>query len=289
MFDTKRRLLRGCACCDGVAENLSRRGFLASAASATAAAALIPGGAASQSAAGKPGRIDVHHHYAPAFHRDALGDKRGGAWPKWSPQLSIEDMDKSGIQTAMLSIIQPGTWFGDAQESRALVRKLNDYGATLVRDHPGRFGLWACIAPPDVDGSLKEIEYGLDTLKADGICLLTSYGTSYLGDPSFAPVYAELERRKAIVYVHPIAPNCCQALVPRHSGRLDRIRHRHHPHHRASGVQRHGDEVPGHPLDLLAQRRHAAVPDQPVHAARCRAQTGASAERTTAGIPQILL
>jgi predicted TIM-barrel fold metal-dependent hydrolase len=193
---------------------LSRRGFLASAVGAAAATALTPGRTLAQPAPGKPGRIDVHHHYAPAFHRDALGDKRGNSWPKWSPQMSIEDMDKSGIQTSMLSIIQPGTWFGHVEESRALVRKLNDYGATLVRDHPRRFGLWACIAPPDVDGSLKEIEYGLDTLKADGICLFTSYATSYLGDPAFTPVYAELNRRKAIVYVHPTAPNCCQALVP---------------------------------------------------------------------------
>ena len=213
MIDAKRRLLRGCACCNEPM-GLSRRRFLASAVGAAASTALTPGEALSQAASSKPSRIDVHHHYAPAFHRDALGDKRGGAWPKWSPQMSIEDMDKSGIQTAMLSIIQPGTWFGNVEESRALVRKLNDYGATLVRDHPGRFRLWACIAPPDVEGSLKEIEYGLDTLKADGICLFTSYATSYLGDPSFAPVYAELNRRKAINYVHPTAPNCCQALVP---------------------------------------------------------------------------
>lgn len=213
MLTAKRRLLRGCACCDET-PGLNRREFLASAVSAAAATVLMPGGAGAQPAASKPGRIDVHHHYAPTFHRDALGTRRGNSWPKWSPQMSIEDMDKSGIQTSVLSIIQPGTWFGNVEESRTLLRKLNDYGATLVRDHPGRFGLWAAIVPPDVDGSLKEIEYGLDTLKADGVCLFTSYATSYLGDPAFTPVYAELNRRKAIVYVHPTAPNCCQALVP---------------------------------------------------------------------------
>jgi predicted TIM-barrel fold metal-dependent hydrolase len=114
----------------------------------------------------------------------------------------------------MLSVVQPGTWFGNVEETRKLTRQLNDYAATLVRDHPGRFGLFACIAPPDVEGSLKEIEYAFDTLKADGIGLLTSYGTLYLGDPSFAPVNAELNRRKAIVYVHPISPDCCKNLVP---------------------------------------------------------------------------
>jgi predicted TIM-barrel fold metal-dependent hydrolase len=212
MVEASRRFLRSCVCC-GEGAGVSRRGFLAQAVGAGAAvtAGLMPRRAAAQA---KPGRIDVHHHYAPTFHRDALGAKRGGAWPKWSPQLSLDDMDKSGIATAMLSVVQPGTWFGKADEARPLTRQLNDYGATLVRDHPGRFGLFASIAPPDVEGSLKEIEYAFDTLHADGIALFTSYGTTYLGDPSFAPVYAELNRRKALVYVHPTAPNCCMSLVP---------------------------------------------------------------------------
>jgi predicted TIM-barrel fold metal-dependent hydrolase len=212
MVEPKRHFLRSCICCNEPT-GLSRRGFLASAVSVGAAAAtgLTPGPAAAEI---KPTRIDVHHHFAPAFHRDALGSKRSLSWPKWSPQMSLDDMDQNGIVTAMLSVVQPGTWFGNTEEARPLTRKLNDYGATMVRDHPGRYGLFACITPPDVDGSLKEIEYGLDTLKADGIALLTSYGTTYLGDPSFAPVYAELNRRKALVYVHPTSPNCCQALVP---------------------------------------------------------------------------
>jgi predicted TIM-barrel fold metal-dependent hydrolase len=128
--------------------------------------------------------------------------------------MSLDDMDKNGIATAMLSVVQPGTWFGNVEETRKLTRQLNDCAATLVRDHLGRFGLFACIAPPDVEGSLKEIEYAFGTLKADGIGLLSSYGTLYLGDPSFAAVYAELNRRKAIVYVHPISPDCCKNLVP---------------------------------------------------------------------------
>ncbi len=168
----------------------------------------------------QPGRtrIDVHHHFLPPFHLEAMmapGRRMGAPPPKWSPALSLEEMDKSGIATAMLSIVQPGTWFGDsAEESRSLNRRLNEYAATLVRDHPGRFGLFACIAPPDVQGSLKEIQYAFETLKADGIGLLTSYQEKYLGDPSFEPVYQELNARKAVVYVHPTTPACCRGLIP---------------------------------------------------------------------------
>ncbi|HEX5211306.1 MAG TPA: amidohydrolase family protein [Pseudolabrys sp.] len=209
MTGISRHLLRGCACCDA-GSSLSRRSFIAQAVAAGTAMALTPAQADE-----KLTKIDVHHHFAPDFHRDAVSARRGGLrWPKWSPQMSLDDMDKNGIATAMLSVVQPGTWFGDVGESRKLTRQLNDYAARLSRDHPGRFGLFACIAPPDTEGSLKEIDYVFDTLHADGIGLLTSYGTLYLGDPSFAPIYAELNRRKAIVYVHPVSPNCCKSLVP---------------------------------------------------------------------------
>jgi predicted TIM-barrel fold metal-dependent hydrolase len=211
MFDAKRRLLRGCGCCDEQA-GLSRRGFLASAVGAAAVSALTPGAALAQTAA-KPARIDVHHHMVPPAHAEFLARKNAPAI-KWSVQMSLDDMDKSGIKTALLSQIQPGTWFGDADESRKMSRVINEYGAKLVQDHPGRFGLFATITPLDVEGSLKEIEYAFDTLKADGLGLLTSYNEKYLGDPSFAPVWQELNRRKAVIYVHPLAANCCGDVVP---------------------------------------------------------------------------
>jgi predicted TIM-barrel fold metal-dependent hydrolase len=197
----------------------NRRDFLASCAATAglaASAALMPASDARGQSGGR--RIDVHHYFIPPFHVEAMmkpGRRVGPPPPKWTPALSIEEMDRSGIAAAIVSIAQPGVWYGDnIEESRSLARELNEYGATMVRDYPGRFGLFAVIAPPDVEGSLKEIEYALDTLKADGIGLLTSYQDKYLGDASFAPVYEELNRRKALVYVHPTTPLCCRGLVP---------------------------------------------------------------------------
>jgi predicted TIM-barrel fold metal-dependent hydrolase len=205
-------------CCDPwpVPAKPARRSFLVGAAAMGLALGRVTP-AAAQGLAAKT-RIDVHHHFLPQFHVDAMmapGRRAAGSPPRWSPASSLEDMDKSGIATAVLSIVQPGIWFEDnVEEARGLARQLNEYGARLVRDHPGRFGLFAVIAPPDVQGSLKEIEYAFDTLKADGIGLLTSYQSKYLGDASFAPVYEELNRRKAVVYVHPTSPDCCRGLVP---------------------------------------------------------------------------
>jgi len=83
-----------------------------------------------------------------------------------------------------------------------------------VQQHPTRFGLFAALPLPDVDATLKEIEYAYDTLKADGAHLFTSYGDTWLGNPAYTPVMAELNRRKAVVHVHPTAPNCCRNLIP---------------------------------------------------------------------------
>jgi predicted TIM-barrel fold metal-dependent hydrolase len=114
----------------------------------------------------------------------------------------------------MVSISEPGVWFGDDAEARRIARETNDWGAKLVRDYPGRFGLLASLPIPDIDASLREIEYSMDVLKADGICMMTSYGGKYLGDSSLEPVMAELNRRKAVVFTHPVRANCCRNLVP---------------------------------------------------------------------------
>jgi predicted TIM-barrel fold metal-dependent hydrolase len=166
----------------------------------------------------KRGRIDVHHHMLPPFYMDlrrAVPDV--GAMPTWSPAKSVDDMEKNNVTTAMLSLAVSGVTFDVGEAGRALARKSNDYGAQLVKDHPTNFGLLAALPMPDPKGSLAEMEYALDTLHADGIALLSSYGDKWLGDAAYVPVFEELNRRKAVVFVHPSAPNCCanlQAHVP---------------------------------------------------------------------------
>ena len=161
-----------------------------------------------------PHRVDIHHHFAPPAWVTAVKGRPllQPANTTWTPAKSIEDMDKGGVATAMVSITNPGLWFGDAPMTKTLARACNDYGARLVQDHPKRFGLFAAMPMPDVDATLAEIAYAYDTLKVDGIGLFTSYGDTWLGNAKFQPVMAELNRRNAVVHVHPTAANCCRNL-----------------------------------------------------------------------------
>jgi predicted TIM-barrel fold metal-dependent hydrolase len=132
----------------------------------------------------------------------------------WSKAKAIEDMDQAGIRTAVLSVAStPGVWFDlGAEKANQMARACNDFAADMVRDHPGRFGLFATLSMLDIDKTLAEIEYAFDTLKADGVGLQTNYGDKWLGHALYKPVFDELNRRKAVVYVHPLVANCCAAL-----------------------------------------------------------------------------
>ena len=158
----------------------------------------------------KGGRIDVHHHHAPPGLQ-AGGRGRNGPW---TPERSLEQMDKFDIAVAILSMTQMGdALYNGTEKGRANVRLGNDYGAKVMGEHPKRFGLFTSVPLPDLDGSLKEIEYGLDKLKADGIGIYTNDNRGrWPGDPYFEPMWQELNRRKTIVYMHPLAPPCCTNL-----------------------------------------------------------------------------
>ena len=163
-----------------------------------------------------PHRIDVHHHLTPPEYLDELAPMKRLA-PQtlaWTPEKSIEEMDQGGVAASITSITTPGLWFGSHSPARRLARACNDYAAKLVSDHPNRFGMFVNLPLPDIDGSLKEIEYGLDVLKADGVALFTSYIDKWLGDPAFERVFEELNRRKAVVYTHPTTCRCCANLLP---------------------------------------------------------------------------
>jgi predicted TIM-barrel fold metal-dependent hydrolase len=195
---------------------ISRRGVLAM---LSATAAL--GKSAFAQTAG-PRIIDTHHHIYPPKYVGPNLDRLlkdsaalpAAAYTSWTPQFALDQMDKAGIATAIVSMTTPGVWFDDGNDAaRTRARICNEFGAQMIKDHPGRFGMFAALPLPDTNGSLKEIEYALDTLKLDGVGLLTSYDGKLLGDAAFATVLDELNQRKAKVFVHPTM-SCCGNVIP---------------------------------------------------------------------------
>jgi predicted TIM-barrel fold metal-dependent hydrolase len=153
-------------------------------------------------------RIDVHYHIIPKPYVDSL-IKRGISgstfvnFPKWSPTVALKQMDARNVAAAVTSLSTPGVWFGDSDLARHLSRVCNEFQARMVTDYPGRFGSFAFLPLPDVDGALQELEYALDQLGHDGVVLLTDIDGRYLGDPEYEEVFAELNRREAVVFIHP--------------------------------------------------------------------------------------
>lgn len=163
-------------------------------------------------------RIDVHAHFLPAGYRDALAaaghSKPSGmpGIPDWSVDSALAMMDRLNIGAAILSISAPGLHFGDDAAARKLARYTNDEGARAMRAHPSRFGLFAALPLPDIEGSLDELRYAFDELGCDGVVVESNHNGVYLGDRRLDPVFAELNRRHARVFIHPTNPHCpcCQ-------------------------------------------------------------------------------
>lgn len=151
---------------------------------------------------------DIHHHFLPPSFVDALAQTGHPAAAQaqalaWSPERSLAMMDGAGIETAIVSLSLPGASFAGAADPAALARQCNKYAAQMIADHPGRFGAFASLPMMDAQAAMGEIEYALDTLKLDGVTLLSNMCGQYLGDADFDPLLTELNRRRAIVFLHP--------------------------------------------------------------------------------------
>jgi 6-methylsalicylate decarboxylase len=155
-------------------------------------------------------RIDVHQHVVPPIWAQSLashgGDPTGSAMPRWSPELAIEFMDSQQIATGILSLTLPSVVGWPQTERREMARAVNEYTAGLVATQPQRFGNFATLPLPDIEGALEEIDYALGTLRADGVTLLANYDGTYLGDPTLEPLWEALDRHQTVVFVHPGEP-----------------------------------------------------------------------------------
>jgi predicted TIM-barrel fold metal-dependent hydrolase len=163
-----------------------------------------------------PGRIDVHFHSVPPAFRTAVESASTLSVPvrvpAWTPELALALMDRQGIRTAIGSISVPGVHFGDDAAARALARRCNEYSAELVARWPDRFGAFAALPLPDVEGAVEEAAYALDVLKLDGVGLFTSYGRDHLGHSRFDPVLQALHERNAVAFIHPTTHPACREL-----------------------------------------------------------------------------
>jgi len=162
--------------------------------------------------------IDVHHHvvlpeYEAALVRAGAADPSRPLRRRVSPQQALDAMAELGIAAAVLNPLSAaGVHHGSDEHARYLTQSTNAALAKFASHAPDRLGFFAALPLPDLDGALRELEHALDQLHADGVILLTSQNGRYVGDPAFDALYAELDRRRAVVFVHPASPAYVPAL-----------------------------------------------------------------------------
>jgi predicted TIM-barrel fold metal-dependent hydrolase len=153
--------------------------------------------------------IDVHQHPIPDYYKRALASigimgSGENPWAEWSLEQQLELMERNGMTAVIHSVASPGCYFGDVDFAVRIARECNEGAARLVADRPDKFGAFALLPLPEVPAAIREAQYALDTLKLDGICLLTHVGTRHLGQPEDDELLAELDRRGAVVFIHPL-------------------------------------------------------------------------------------
>ncbi|WP_147371122.1 amidohydrolase family protein, partial [Meiothermus luteus] len=152
-------------------------------------------------------RLDLHGHLEPPHYTAAVAQALGPApVPPWTVEEQLEMMARYGITATVVSLPPPGVFLGDGAQARELARATNEFYAALLRQHPRRYAALAALPLPDVEAVLAELAYALDVLGLDGVALFTQVGGRYLGDELFEPLWAELDRRGAYVFVHPTLP-----------------------------------------------------------------------------------
>ena len=152
--------------------------------------------------------IDVHFHVIPDEFRTLLASRGiyggiGEPLAPWEASTALAVMDEMRIQTAVASFAIAGFDLSDRVFFRRVARTCNELLADLAHRFPGRFGGFAVLPLPDLDDALRELEHALDTLKLDGVALLSNACGVYLGDPALDPLFEELDRRGTVVHLHP--------------------------------------------------------------------------------------
>lgn len=149
-------------------------------------------------------RIDFHAHAILPSYVDALKilkidaqAEEGFPLPKWSVENHLQFMDEADIDFTVLSMATPHV------SDCAAVRAINEDFAALCRRFPEKFGFVATLPLPSVEGSIKEFHYATEKLGALGVKVASNSDGVYLGDERLNPIFAELNKRNALVIIHP--------------------------------------------------------------------------------------